>query len=130
MTIQGLLRRFPDEAACQAHFFALRWPDGKVTCPRCGATGKVYAKKAAYRWTCRACTKSGYNFSLTTGTVFQDTKYPLRTWFQVLFLMLNAKKGKSALEIKRDVFDDTTSYETVWYMCHRLRAAMNDPAFR
>ena len=105
MTLDGLTDRFPDEDSCRAHFFRLRWPDGRVACPRCGEAKKVYARKAKpYRWICKSCNKNGYGFSLTTGTVFEDTKYPLRTWFQVLFLMLNAKKGKSALEIKRDVF--------------------------
>jgi hypothetical protein len=69
-------------------------------------------------------------FSLTTGTVFENTKYPLKTWFTVGFLMLHSKKGMSALQIKRTVFHDKASYETVWYMCTRIRAAMNHDEFK
>ncbi len=141
MTVNELLQRFPDEDACKAHLKALRWPDGKVHCPRCNLSLKVYQRKnQAYRWLCKHCDKNGYGFSLTTGTIFEDTKIPLRAWFQVLFLMLNAKKGMSALQIQRTVFGQKFdldgkvvgkgSYETTWYMCHRLRAAMRDENFR
>lgn len=129
MTLVQLLDRFPDETACRAHLLKLRWPE-KVHCPRCGLSAKVYKSATADRWTCKHCSKSGYRFSLTTGTIFENTKYPLRTWFQVLFLMLKGKKGTSALQIHRTVFKETASYETVWYMCHRLRAAMKNPTFR
>lgn len=130
MTLDELNQRFPTEDAAREHLAKLRWPEGKVHCPRCGLSLKVYKTKAPWKWTCKHCSRNGYRFSLTTGTIFEDTKYPIRTWFQVLFLMLNAKKGKSALEIQRDVFKEGSSYETVWYMCHRLRAAMKNDEFR
>jgi hypothetical protein len=66
---------------------------------------------------------------VTTGTVFENTKYPLKTSFTVAFMMLHSKKGMSALQIKRMVFRDRASYETVWYMCTRIRAAMNNEKF-
>lgn len=130
MTLDDLNRRFPTEDAAREHLAKLRWPDGKVHCPRCGLSIKVHKTSRPWRWVCKNCAKNGYGFSLTTGTIFENTKYPIRTWLQVLFLMLNAKKGKSALEIKRDVFKDTASYETAWYMCHRLRAAMKNDEFK
>jgi transposase-like protein len=146
MTLYDLDRRFPDEDTARAHLFNLRWPDGKVTCPRCGKAEKVYARKATpHRWICKTPeTCKGYGFSLTTGTIFEDTKIPLRDWFRVLLLMLTAKKGMSALQIQRTVFGEVIrqkgkrkgkvagkgSYETTWYMCHRLRAAMKDETFR
>jgi transposase-like protein len=127
MTLTQLMERFSDEDACREHLQQLRWPDG-VRCPRCGSE-KVYKAKNAARWICKgkACPVKGYRFSLTTGTIFQDTKYPLRTWFQVLYLMLQSKKGMSALQIHRTI--GSGSYETAWYMCHRLRAAMKDGNF-
>jgi len=140
MTLGELKARFSNEDACRKHLFRLRWPDGKVACPRCGESKKVYARKTAeYRWTCKSCNKNGYGFSLTTGTVFEDTKLELRDWFQMLMLMLSSKKGMSALQIQRMVFGEHTnrqgkllpngSYESTWYACHRLRAAMRDPGF-
>lgn len=120
---------FPTEAACKAFLTSHRWPDG-VLCPRCG-NEKVYAlKKRPFHWQCHQCHKKGYRFSVITGTVFENTKYPLRTWFTVAFMMLHSKKGLSALRIKRMVFHDKASYETVWYMCQRIRAAMDTDEFR
>lgn len=147
MTLYDLDRRFPDEDTARAHLFRLRWRDGKVACPRCGKPEKVYRRKPAagqavsYKWVCKdpkAC--KGYGFSITTGTIFEDTKIPLRDWFRVLLLMLTSKKGMSALQIQRTVFGQAVSrstgkvrgkgsYETTWYMCHRLRAAMKSKGF-
>jgi transposase-like protein len=128
MTLAQLNQRFPDEESCRAHLLKLRWPDGKVRCPRCNLSLRVYKTAQPYRWTCKHCSRNGYRFSLTSGTIFQDTKYPLRIWFTVLYLMLQSKKGMSALQIHRII--GSGSYETAWYMCHRLRAAMRDPNFR
>ena len=105
---------FPTEEACKKFLFEHRWPDGTVICPRCD-NDKPYKLSRAWSWQCHKCAKKGYRFSLITGTIFENTKYPLRTWFTVAFLMLHSKKGMSALQIKRMVFHDKASYETVWY---------------
>jgi len=120
---------FPNEEACNQFLFEHRWPDSKVQCPRCNSQ-KVYKLSRAWHWQCHQCSKKGYRFSLITGTVFENTKYPLKTWFTVGFLMLHSKKGMSALQIKRTVFHDKASYETVWYMCTRIRAAMDNEEFK
>ncbi len=127
MTLTQLMTRFSDEEACREHLQQLRWPTG-VRCPRCDSE-KVYKTAQPWRWICKGkdCPTKGYRFSLTTGTIFEATKYPLRTWFQVLYLMLQSKKGMSALQIHRTI--GSGSYETAWYMCHRLRAAMRDGHF-
>jgi hypothetical protein len=129
MKLSQLTALFPTEEACKRFLVTHRWPGG-VECPRCG-NKKVYElKKRPFHWQCHGCAKKGYRFSVITGTVFENTKYPLRTWFTVAFMMLHSKKGMSALQIKRMVFHDKASYETVWYMCHRIRAAMNNDEFR
>jgi len=112
---------------------AQRWPDG-VRCPRCGASERVYALKAPFRWTCCnvACGgRKGYRFSVTTATIFQDTKVPLKTWFKIGYLMLTAKKGISSLQVRRVIFGENsgTDWRTAWYICHRWRAAMRGDAF-
>ena len=60
-------------------------------------------------------------------TIFENTNYPLKTWFQVVYLMLTSKKGMSALQIQRII--GSGAYRTAWYMCHRIRAAMQDGGF-
>ena len=126
-------RQFPTDDACKEYIVRHRWPDG-VRCPRCQRTEKIYAIKGkdggpSYRWTCcnADCGKrAGYRFSVTTRTIFMDTKVSLRIWFKIGYLMLTAKKGMSSLQIRRIVFgeDSGTDWRTCWYICHRWRAAM------
>lgn len=129
MTLRELLDTFQTEDACKQFLMDRRWPDGAI-CPRCG-NAKVYRLKSRpWHWVCKACTptkRSAYRFSVTVGTVYENTNYPLTTWFEVLWQMLNSKKGVSALQIQRQV---GCSYPTAWYMCHRLRAGMANPDFR
>lgn len=130
MTLTQLMERFSDEDSCKTYLTAMRWPE-KVNCPRCDGQEKIYVLKSRpFHWVCKNTDcggKNGYRFSVISGTIFEDTKYPLRTWFQVLYLMLQSKKGMSALQIQRTI--GCKSYETAWYMCHRLRAAMQNGEF-
>src|SRR5207249_2531911 len=101
LTLRQVEREFGTEDACKALLTKLRWPDGKVACPRCGETKRVYRKAETDRWKCKACNKNGYRFSVLSGTVFENTNVPLTTWFRVAFLMVSSKKGISALQIHR-----------------------------
>ena len=123
MTINQLLERFPDEETCKRYLVERRWPHG-VACPKCGNVKVWHVTHRPFHWICKACNKNGYRFSVISGTVFENTKYPLRDWFKVIFLMAQSKKGMSALQIHRML--GTGSYETAWYMCHRIRAAMKN----
>jgi hypothetical protein len=124
-TLDAFDRRFPDETSCRLALQAARWPDG-VRCPKCD-TAKVYALKSKpFYWLCKAC--GNHRFSVISDTIFENTKKPLLVWFKVAYLMLVAKKGRSALEIHRTIYGDpfTADYHTTWYMCTRLRAAMRN----
>lgn len=125
MTLTALMERFKTEDDCKAYIRDCRWPDGVVHCPRC-ENEKVYTLTRPWTWQCRACQKNGYRFSIITRTIFENTKFPLRTWFQVGYLMSQSKKGISALQIHRQI--DSGSYETAWYMCTRIRSAMQGDA--
>lgn len=120
-TITQFRAQFRDEESCRQHFFNIRWPDGVVTCPRCKTSDRVKKISQPWRWQCRNCDKNGYRFSLTSGTVFENTKYPLKQWFEVMYWMLQSKKGMSALQIHRQL--GSGDYRTAWYMCHRIRSA-------
>jgi transposase-like protein len=127
MTLMEFDRMFPDEDSCKAYLVAQRWPQG-VRCPRCGndKVGKLNWKP--YHWVCKWCGKTPYRFSLYVHTVFENTNYPLRTWFKVLYFMLVSKKGMSAVQVHRMI--GSGSYQTAWYLCMRLRASLQDPDFR
>ncbi len=133
MTFEQFNKEFPTDEACKAYIVAKRWPNG-VHCPRCNASKRVYAVKARFHWTC--CNvgcggRKGYRFSVTTHTIFEDTKASLRIWFQIGYLMWTAKKGLSSLQVRRVIFgeDSGTDWRTAWYICHRWRAAMKGDVF-
>lgn len=129
-TLTQLMNTFKTEADCKEFLKQRRWKDGIVRCPRCN-NEKVFAVKSRpFHWVCKGkeCGgRNGYRFSVITKTIFENTNYPLKTWFQVVYLMLTAKKGISALQIQRII--GSGAYRTAWYMCHRIRAAMKDGGF-
>jgi transposase-like protein len=127
MTTAQFEVRFPvgDEEACQRYLIARRWPQG-VHCPRCGNADLYDASSyKPFHWQCRECAPDGYRFSCLTGTIFENTKKPLRDWYRVAHLMLSSKKGMSALQIQRML--GFGSYETAHSMCHKIRAGLIAP---
>jgi transposase-like protein len=127
MTIAQFEAQFPDEDACCAYLVAHRWPEG-VRCPRCGSDKVSAVKTMEYKWQCYSCSPdAGYRFSHLVGTIFENTNYPLRTWFRIMHMMLTSKKGISALQIHRTI--GTGSYQTAWSMCHKIRAALQKEDF-
>jgi transposase-like protein len=128
LTVKQFEAMFPNEDACDAYLVAHRWPSG-ARCPRCGSD-RVYALTTRkWHWECPDCRHGGaYRFSDITGTVFENTNVDLRDWFRVMHLMLTAKKGISARQIHR--FMGFGSYKTAWYMCHRIRAGLQNEEFR
>jgi hypothetical protein len=129
MTLTNLTDRFSTEEACKQYLTEKRWPNG-VECPRCHNTKVYELKSKPFHWVCKAKAcggRNGYRFSVISKTVFENTNYPLRTWFQVIYLMTQSKKGISALQIHRQI--GSGDYRTAWYMCHRIRSAMKDGGF-
>jgi transposase-like protein len=126
MTLTQLAERFPTEDSCREYLVKMRWPKG-VRCPRCG-NRNVHRLTRPWNWQCKACAPQGYRFSPLVGTIFENTNVALRTWFQVIYLMCQSKKGISALQVQRII--GAGSYRTAWYMCHRIRAAMQSPEFK
>src|SRR5271166_4490010 len=126
ITLAELMRTFRDEDACKTLLRDMRWPDG-VECPRCKSKKVYLLASKPWHWVCKNkdCGKrNGYRFSIITKTIFENTNYPLSTWFQVIYLMTQSKKGISALQIHRQI--KSGDYRTAWYMVMRIRAAMKD----
>ncbi|HEX8665765.1 MAG TPA: IS1595 family transposase [Beijerinckiaceae bacterium] len=128
MTVAQFEAMFPNEEACDRYLVANRWPNG-VTCPRCGSDRAYPLKTMAFKWECPACAEgNAYRFSHLVGTIFENTNVNLREWFRVIHLMLTSKKGISARQVHR--YMGFGSYKTAWYMCHRIRAALQDKEFK
>jgi transposase-like protein len=119
-TFQEFETWFDSEAACRAYLRRLRWPDG-FACPACGVAEEP-AEMSRGLLRCRAC---GRQVSLTAGTIFQDTRKPLRTWFLAMWFITSQKNGVSALGLQRVL--GLGSYETAWTWLHKLRRAMIRP---
>jgi transposase-like protein len=126
MTLRQLMETFPTNDSCKQFVLEHRWRDGVVRCPHCGNPSVYKLHTRPFHWLCKPC--KNYRFSVISGTIFENTKYPLKTWFEVLWQILNSKKGVSALQIQRQI--GSGAYKTAWYMCHRLRASMKDPEFK
>lgn len=121
MNVLELFQSFKTDEQAIDHLEATRWR-GRPICPYCNSehVGRhASGDRANQRWQCRDCTRA---FSVTVGTIFHGTHMPLRKWFMVLALMLNAKKSASAYQISRDL---GIRRATVWSMMHRIRVSMS-----
>jgi transposase-like protein len=122
MTLPELNRMYSTDEDCREILTRLRWPEG-VECPRC-KNRNVWWVDSRKQFTCSECS---YQFSVTTGTIFNDSHLALPLWFMAVLLLCEAKKGMSASQLKRTIWGlHKGSYKTAWYLCHRIRAAMKE----
>jgi transposase-like protein len=117
--------RFTDSFAAADYLESLRWPNGPV-CPKCGESErKPYRLPHQTRklWKCAACRKQ---YTVTIGTIFESSHVPLHKWMLAFYLLCSSKKGISAHQLHRML---GVQYKTAWFIFHRVREAMRDPAF-
>jgi transposase-like protein len=118
---------YHDDDAARAHLERLLWPQGPV-CPHCGTVDNATQLKGASTrpgvWKCKSkeCRKP---FSVTVGTVMERSKIPLHQWVLAAHFMASSKKGMSALQLQRMM--GLASYESAWFLFHRLREASTRP---
>jgi transposase-like protein len=121
MTINLTNPIFSNADKAREHLEGIRWPNGSI-CPHCGETeqtGKLEGK--SHRPGLYKCYSCNGHFTVTVGTVFEDSKIPLNKWILAAHLMASSKKGYSAHQLHRTI---EVSYKTAWFMMHRLREAM------
>jgi len=116
INLVSLVEKFHSEEKCRGYLEHLRWADG-VKCPRCQCE-TISSIKDRHQFDCDGCR---YQFSVTSGTMLHDTKLPLWKWFLAVYMMVESKKGISANQLKRSLH---VSYRTAWYLCHRIRRAL------
>src|SRR6266849_1056363 len=120
-------RAIHDEDAAREYLEMLRWPDGPV-CPHCGVLGKVYrlpARKGRRQVIkCGSCRKQ---FSVTVGTIFEDSHIPLYKWLWAFHLYSSSKKGMSAHQLHRTL---KITYKSAWFMAHRIGYCMRQSPLR
>lgn len=118
-TLQQAFKHFSDEQVCIDTVAALRWPDGKPTCPACGHQDHYYLRTQK-RWKCKECSKQ---FSVKLGTIFEDSPISLDKWLIALWMLVNCRNGVSSYEISRDL---GITQKSAWFALHRLRLALRD----
>jgi transposase-like protein len=112
---------YTDANKAREHLEALHWPNGPV-CPHCGSVENITklqgksTRPGVYK--CNACEKP---FSVTVGTVMEDSKIPLNKWVLAFALVNASKKGISAHQLHRQL---GITYKSAWFMEHRIREAM------
>lgn len=119
-TLADLYHTFSDNQVALDHFKAIRWRNGEF-CPYCGVT-KVYALKAN-RYQCAECRNT---FSILVGTIFENTKLPLRVWFGAIWLLTTHPKGIASTTLAKDL---GVTQKTAWFVLHRLRHAARTQSF-
>lgn len=115
-TLIQALRYFSDLDVCREFVAFLRWPHG-VHCVHCGH-GKASFLTTRRIWKCAKCRKQ---FSVKTGTIFEDSPIGLDKWLLALWLVVNCKNGVSSWEIHRSI---GVTQKTAWFMLHRIRLAL------
>jgi transposase-like protein len=118
-TLIDAIRYFSDPQVCIDTVAAMRWPEGKPVCPKCGGLSHYYLK-TQWRWKCKACSKQ---FSVKVGTIFEDSPVSLDKWLVTLWMITNCKNGVSSYEIAKSV---GVTQKSAWFMLHRLRVALKD----
>lgn len=118
-TLLQAVRYFSDLALCEKYMRSIKWPAGDIACPNCGASGDrigEVATRSVLR--CKDCRKMIYT---KEGTIFQDSPLGLDKWFVAMWFVANCKNGISSHELGRAL---GVTQKTAWFMCHRIREAM------
>ena len=117
-TLQEAIVYFADPKNCREWIVPRRWPDG-VECPRCGSKNVSFMEKYN-RWQCGARHKSR-QFTVKTGTIFEDSPVGLDKWLMAMWQVVNDKNGISSYEVHRAI---GVSQKTAWFLDHRIRHAL------
>ncbi|MDP9054446.1 MAG: IS1595 family transposase [Acidobacteriota bacterium] len=117
-TLQEAIVYFADPANCYDYLVSRRWPNG-VTCPRCGSANVLYQPKYK-RFQCGAKHELR-QFTLKTGTIFEDSPLGLDKWLTAMWQIVNCKNGISSYEVHRAI---GITQKSAWFMDHRIRFAL------
>ena len=120
-TLVEAIRYFADPDVAQDFMVKLRWPDGVVRCPRCGAAEATYIASRRL-WQCRQ-KHERRQFTVKVGTIFEDSPLGMDKWLAAIWMIANDKNGVSSYEVSRAL---GVTQKTAWFMLHRIRLAMQD----
>src|ERR1700683_946475 len=119
-SLQQAILYFAKPENCREYLVARRWPDG-VICPRCQSKNVLFLEKYN-RWHCRE-KHHAPQFTLKTGTIFEDSPISLDKWLMAMWMIVNDKNGVSSWEIHRAI---KVTQKSAWFMLHRIRLGMKN----
>ena len=119
LTTAAFFKQFPDDEACLAHLFTVRFGQG-FACPSCERPSNWYRIKAERAYSCQWC---GHHLHPTVGTPFEQTRTPLQLWFYAMHLFTTTRHGVSGKELQRQL---GVTYKTAWRMAKHIREHMAD----
>lgn len=118
LSMVDFLAQYGTEAKCRKALYRARWPKG-FRCPACDRRGRTrFRREGQIYYQCRRCR---HQTTVLSGTLFEATKLPLRTWFLGLYLLVSTKTNMAALELQRHL---GVSYRTAWRLKHKVMQAM------
>ena len=119
--LKELMMKLSDEKICRQYMEQMRW-GSEAFCPHCNSTRPYKLKDGkSYRCSSRKCKK---DFTVTVGTIFENSKIPLSTWLAAIFVLTGHKKGISSHQLARDL---GVTQKTAWFINHRVRLIMDIP---
>src|SRR5277367_5193785 len=132
LTLIQIILRFDTDEKARKHLEAVLWKGG-IVCPHCQCKDQArfsnikanpaVKTRAGLRW----CSNCKSPFTVTIGTVFEDSKIPLRKWLIAWYMICSSKKGISSLQLQRNL--ELGSYRTALFMAHRIRHALRETSF-
>lgn len=125
-TLIEAVRYFSDLEVCHAYMKRVKWPDGRITCQKCGSdsVGEISTRPGMLKCRRNACRKQ---FSHKVGTIFESSPLGLDKWFVAVWCIANAKNGISSHELSRAL---GITQKSAWFMLHRIREAMRTGTFQ
>lgn len=119
MTYVEFMIKFGSEEKIINHYIKVRY-NNSVTCRHCGSAHVSHRTDQPKLFNCLDCKNT---FSIFYGTILQNTRTKLQTWFFIMYMELSAKKGLSGLNIQRLT---GLTYKCVWDKLYKIRKAMGN----
>ncbi|MCL2101505.1 MAG: IS1595 family transposase, partial [Fibromonadales bacterium] len=118
MSAYEYLKKFPNAEAARLFLENKRWPEG-VTCPYCNSKNALeLTRKRSQFYHCRDCRKQ---FSVRTGTIFENSNLPLDKWLFAFYFIVTARKGISSMQLSKEI---GITQKTAWLLESKIRFAL------
>jgi len=119
-SVREFFQRFPTEDACLEHIMQVRFGGTRFDCPKCGTADSTFHKLQKRRtYVCASC---GHHVNPTAGTILENTRTPLVSWFYAIYLFCTTRHGVSGKELQRQL---GVTYKTAYRIGQQIRDLMS-----